>query len=101
MTIQDPMQNSRLFVAIPRRGWRSSKAPEGPLKTRFRYALVIKSPRLSGSIRVPRLSNRGDQIWVRNERIKATRQRWSLVRDTIALAASVATTHLMAIRMTK
>ena len=43
----------------------------------------------------------GDQIWVPKEYIKDTRQTWPLVRDIIAVAASVATTILIAIQVTK
>jgi polysaccharide export outer membrane protein len=43
----------------------------------------------------------GDQIWVPKEYIKDTRQTWPLIRDIIAVVASVATTVLIAIQVTK
>jgi polysaccharide biosynthesis/export protein len=43
----------------------------------------------------------GDQIWVPKEYIKDTRQTWPLIRDIIGVVASVATTVLIAIQVTK
>jgi len=43
----------------------------------------------------------GDQIWVPKDFTKDSRQTWPMVRDIIGVAASVATTILIAIQVTK
>lgn len=43
----------------------------------------------------------GDQIWVPKDFVKDSRQTWPMVRDIIGVAASVATTILIAIQVTK
>jgi polysaccharide biosynthesis/export protein len=43
----------------------------------------------------------GDQIWVPKEYIKDTRQTWPMIQGIIAVVASVATTILIAIQVTK
>jgi polysaccharide biosynthesis/export protein len=43
----------------------------------------------------------GDQVWVPKDYIKDTRLTWPLIRDIIGVVASVATTVLIAIQVTK